>query len=85
VPFFVVEYLNRPSAIAVEELHLNADSLAQAEALAGLHYASICRMWPEITIHGFHIRDANLDVVRPFKPESVSCSKVPEAHPAPLT
>ena len=71
MPFFVVEYLNRSSAIAVEELQINADNLSHAEMLARAHYTSICRMSPESVICGFRILDENLDVVRPFKLESL--------------
>ena len=70
VPIFVVEYLNRASASAVEELQVDADNLAHAERLAMANYASICEAMPETRIRGFRILDADMDVVRPFKPEN---------------
>lgn len=71
MPFFVVAYLSRSSAIPIEELYLNADNLAHAEMLARAKYRSIREASPGTLIRGFRILDADLEVVRPFEPESV--------------
>ena len=70
MPFFVVEYLNRATAIAVEELQIDADNLAHAEKLARANYTSIRKASPETLIRGFRILDGNLYVVRRFELES---------------
>jgi hypothetical protein len=66
---FIVEYMTSRRAIAVVELVIEAENLADAVAKARDGFAAIRSQLPGRPPRGIRIPVVNLDMVRPFRLE----------------